>query len=122
MCDTPVEEAYTLATLEEEVIMQTLAVEIISNGIEGIAPATFEFEANITGGTEPYTINWDFDDDDSEESDDEETVLHTFEEAGTYNVTLTAMDSEDQTASDSIKIQAEPAEVEQQDEMGQQQY
>jgi hypothetical protein len=45
-----------LATLEEEVIMQTLAVEIISNGTEGgVAPTTFEFEVNITGGTKPYT-------------------------------------------------------------------
>jgi PKD repeat protein len=112
-----------LATLEEEVIMQSLAVEIISNGTEGVAPATFEFEANITGGTEPYTISWDFDDDnEGEERDDEQTVLHTLEDAGTYNVTLTATDSEDQTASDSIKIQAEPAEVDQQDEIGQEQY
>jgi PKD repeat protein len=114
-----------LATLEEEVIMQTLAVEIISNGIEGgVAPTTFEFEVNITGGTEPYTISLDFDDDDddSEESDDAQTVLHTFEEADTYNVTRTTTDSQDQTASDSIKIQAEPAEADQQDEIGQEQY
>jgi PKD repeat protein len=114
-----------LATLEEEVIMQTLAVEIISNGTEGgVAPTTtFEFEVNMTGGTEPYIISLDFDDDESEESDDDEkTVLHTFEEAGTYNVNLTATDSQDQTASDSIKIQVEPAEVDQQDEIGQEQY
>jgi hypothetical protein len=43
------------ATLEKEVIMQSLAVEIISNGTEGVAPATFEFEVDIRGGTEPYT-------------------------------------------------------------------
>jgi hypothetical protein len=39
-----------------------------------------------------------------------------------YNVNLTATDSQDQTASDDIKIQAEPAEVDQQDEIGQEQY
>jgi PKD repeat protein len=65
---------------------------------------------------EPYTISWDFDDDEVEESDDEETVLHTFEEAGTYNVILTATDSQDQIASVSMEITVEeplPAETEQ---------
>jgi PKD repeat protein len=88
-------------------ITEPLTAEIISNGTQGVAPATFEFQANLTGGTEPYTISWDFDDD-SEESD-EQTVSHTFEEAGTYNITLTVTDSEDQTASDSIEITVEEA-------------
>jgi plastocyanin len=92
--------------IAEEEPTDPLTVEIISNGTEGgVAPATFEFEADVTGGTEPYTISWDFDDE-SEESN-EETVLHTFEEAGTYNVNLTATDSEDQTASDIIEINVE---------------
>ena len=95
--------------LAEEVSTELLTAEIISNGTQGVAPATFEFQANLTGGTEPYTISWDFDDD-SEESD-EQNVVHTFEEAGTYNITLTVTDSEDQTASDSIEINVEePAE------------
>ena len=42
----------------------------------------------------------------SEESE-EETVLHTFDEAGSYNVTLTITDTDDQTASDSVEIQVE---------------
>jgi PKD repeat protein len=104
------EEEETVAPEEQdEESTELFAAEIISNATEGVAPATFEFDANITGGTEPYTISWDFDDDGSEEeSDDEEqTVLHTFEEAGTYNVTLTPTDSEDQNASDSIEINVE---------------
>ena len=88
-------------------ITEPLTAEIISNGTQGVAPATFEFQANLTGGTEPYTISWDFDDD-SEESD-EQNVVHTFEEAGTYNITLTVTDSEDQTASDSIEITVDEA-------------
>ena len=93
--------------LAEEISTELLTAEIISNGTQGVAPATFEFQANLTGGTEPYTYVWDFDDD-SEESD-EQTVSHTFEEAGTYNITLTVTDSEDQTASDSIEITVEEA-------------
>ena len=102
--DEPAENP--LATVEEE-ITESMTAEIISNGTEGVAPATFEFQANITGGTEPYSVSWDFDN--GEESDDE-TVSHTFEEAGTYNVTLGVTDADDQTASASLEIQVEEPE------------
>jgi hypothetical protein len=107
--DEPVEEQYALATVEEEdvITQQPLTVEIIPNGTEGIAPATFEFQANITSGTEPYIYVWNFGDDGSSEESEEETVLHTFDEAGSYNVTLTITDTDDQTASDSVEIQVE---------------
>src|SRR5215204_1744786 len=67
---------------------EPLTVEITSSDAEGVAPATFEFEANVTGGTGPYTYRWDFGDGSVEIDDDEddETVEHTFEEAGRYNV------------------------------------
>ncbi len=94
------------AEQQEEQPANPLTGEITSNGTEGVAPATFEFEVSIEGGTEPYTISWDFDDG-SEESDDEETVVHTFDDAGTYNVNLTITDSLDQIASDSIEITVE---------------
>jgi PKD repeat protein len=82
------------------------SVEIISSGAEGVAPATFEFEADVAGGTEPYTISWDFDGEGSGESN-EQTISHTFEEAGRYNVRLTVTDSIGQRASDSVQITVE---------------
>jgi PKD repeat protein len=108
---TPAPEEEDEEELVEEESTELLTVGIISNSTEGLAPATFEFQANLTGGIEPYTYLWDFGDG-SEESD-EQTVLHTFEEAGIYNVTLTATDTDDQEASDSIEISVEeaPAEV-----------
>src|ERR671911_1165170 len=93
--------------LAEEESPELLTAEVISNGTQGVAPATFEFQANLTGGTEPYTNIWNFGEG-SEESN-EQTVLHTFEEAGTYNVTLVATDTDNQNASDSIEINVEAA-------------
>src|SRR5918994_6278061 len=100
----PEEEEEELA---EEESPELLTAEVISNGTQGVAPATFEFQANLTGGTEPYTNIWNFGEG-SEESN-EQTVLHTFEEAGTYNVTLVATDTDNQNASDSIEINVEAA-------------
>ena len=104
--------------VQQEVVEEPtnpLTVDITSKGTEGegdvgIAPATFEFQADIAGGTEPYSYRWDFDGDgtSSEESDDDR-VDHTFEEAGTYSVGITVTDSAGQTASDSIQIIVEEA-------------
>lgn len=91
---------------EGEEIASLLTVEVITNGTEGEAPATFIFEADAIGGTEPYTVIWDFDDDSVEESE-EQIILHTYDEAGTYNVTVDIIDSEEQIASDSLEITVE---------------
>ena len=88
--------------LVQEESIELLTVGIISNETVGDAPATFEFEANLTGGTEPYTYVWNFGDD-SQESD-KQTVSHTFDEAGNYTVTLTATDSDGETASDTLEV------------------
>ena len=105
-----VTEVPTVVAAEQQ---QPLTVDITSSDTEGggIAPATFEFGADVVGGTAPYTYSWDFDDDgSSEEGSDEQTVSHTFEEAGTYNVRLTVTDSSGHSASDSVGITVdEPA-------------
>ncbi|MFL6481728.1 MAG: PKD domain-containing protein, partial [Nitrososphaera sp.] len=91
---------------------EPLAVEITSSDTEGVAPATFDFEANVTGGMEPYTIRWDFDDGDSDEEesdDDDNDVDHTFDVAGNYTISATVTDSTGRTVSDSILITVEPA-------------
>jgi PKD repeat protein len=102
----------------QEEPVNPLTVEITSSDTEGeaIAPATFEFEADVGGGTEPYTYSWDFDGEGSSSGEDnEQTVSHTFEEAGSYDISLTVTDSGGQSASDSMEITVEE-EVEEEEE------
>jgi PKD repeat protein len=97
---SPLTVEITSADTEEE--------EEEEGGGEAIAPATFEFEADIEGGTGPYTYSWDFDDEASSAGEsNEQTVSHTFEEAGSYDISLTVTDSRSQNASDSIEISVE---------------
>jgi PKD repeat protein len=103
-----VQQTVTTQTVQTQVVgepITPLAGELISNDTEGVAPATFEFDTNMRGGIEPYTFNWDFGDG-SQESD-KETVVHTFDEAGTYTVTMTVIDSAGQVGSASMGITVE---------------
>ena len=97
--EPPTEEPPT----EEPPTTTPLTAEISSNDTGGEAPATIEFDAIAEGGVEPLGYSWDLDGDGSEDSD-EQSVVHTFNEAGTYTVALNVTDSEDQTASDSIEV------------------
>ncbi len=92
-----------LETVIEQPGGDPLEVEVFSNGTEGVAPAVFEFEANITGGTGPYSISWDFDDDNPNQEEGQ-NVIHTFEEAGQFNVTVAVSDADGQETSSSIVI------------------
>ena len=103
-------DSFELVTVAPATQTEPLTVEIISSDTEDNAPANFEFEAEITGGVEPYTIRWDFGDGNIEENDEE--VEHTFDEAGSYSVDLTVADSGDQSGSDSMEITVEEGPVE----------
>jgi PKD repeat protein len=109
-------DSFELVTAVAAPPIEPLTVEITSDTEEGdIVPATFEFEANVAGGTGPYAYSWDFDDEGNGE-DDEQTVSHTFEEAGSYDVDLTVIDTGGQNASDSIEVTVEEAPIEEEEE------
>jgi PKD repeat protein len=101
--------AQTLQVAEQEEPENTLTVEIDSNSTEGAVPATFEFEADITGGAEPYTIVWDLNDDEIAESNDE-TLVPTFIESGTHTIDVVVADDGGQVASDSLEVTVEEGE------------
>jgi PKD repeat protein len=71
------------------------------------APATFLFETEPEGGTEPYTFSWNFGD--GSPQSNEQNTDHTFANPGTYVVSLTVTDSTGQTVSDREEVIVRPA-------------
>jgi hypothetical protein len=88
-----------VAPLEEEV---PLTVEIIPNATTGFAPATFQFDSKVTGGTEPYNYRWKL---------PGRTIPYfgaqlvaRFDIAGTYTLILNVTDSTGRAGSDTVEI------------------
>jgi len=70
-----------------------LDAEFSASPLEGVAGVTgFTFTDATTGGTPPYTYEWDFDNDGTVDSTDA-SPTHTYSSAGTYTVSLTVIDS-----------------------------
>jgi PKD repeat protein len=102
------QQIVTIRTIQTGVFGESvtpLAGSLTASGTRGVAPATFEFGTDLRGGAPPYTINWDFGDG-SQESN-RESVVHTFDEPGTYTVTMTVIDSVGQAGSARVGITVE---------------
>jgi len=66
----------------------------------GVVGQSIKFAGSASGGTEPYTWAWDFDG----ATSDEQNPTHSYDEAGTYEVTLYVTDGNDNEGSDSLTV------------------
>jgi hypothetical protein len=110
-----VQQIVTIRTVQTGVFGESitpLTGSLTANGTRGVAPATFEFGTDMRGGVLPYTFDWDFGDGSKESN--RESVVHTFDEPGTYTVTMTVVDSVGQAGSASIEITVEEGPAEEQ--------
>jgi PKD repeat protein len=96
--------ASTTFTLTSETT-EPLTVHAIWDTVDGgTAPATFRLEADVTGGTEPYTYHWDFGDGQQETLEGSSGTRHTYENPGNYTATVTVTDATGQNASDTTPL------------------
>jgi hypothetical protein len=95
-------ELATTADEIEESAEEDISVEISSDETTGDTSASFRLRASVSGGDEPYTYAWDFDDG---EEDTGRTIRHSFDEPGTFNVTVVVSDDAGRQATGNIEIE-----------------
>ena len=86
---------------------QELSVSVSTPEDTGVFPFAASFICQITGGTPPYDISWDFGDGSSVSS--LQNPSHIFENHGIYITTCTVTDAEGQMTFDSINIEVNPS-------------
>ena len=67
-----------------------LTLKLIATPLSGMAPLAVTFNAIVSGGSGSYIVNYNFGDGTSYQG---ATLIHTFNQAGTYNVTVTVTDA-----------------------------
>jgi hypothetical protein len=83
---------------------QPFRVKIIASATQAYTPAYIEVEANVTGGTPPYSYDWDLF---GASESHERRFIVGLHGARTYTFNLYATDSEGRGASDSVLITVE---------------
>lgn len=83
-----------------------MSVMIQTDRTSGDTSTMFRFRASVTGGESPYSFQWLLDGGTEKQT---RTFVHSFEEAGTYNLTLTVTDDAGVEVSDSIEIEIDEA-------------
>jgi len=87
---TLVSYATISAFIEEKAPPQPLTIKVTATPRTGNTPLSVTFNAVTKGGVQPYIVNYNFGDGSSYEG---QALIHTFEQAGRYNVTVTATDA-----------------------------
>jgi len=78
---------------------------IEANPVKGPVPLSVDFTAVATGGTPPYSYAWDLDGD-TLPDETSQNFSYTYTEPGTYQVTLTVIDSAERSATDTLQVRA----------------
>ncbi len=69
-----------------------LGASVVSEVTRGTAPFTEKFEADVSGGTPPYSLLWSFGDGSNVTTGSQVSVNHTYTVPGLYHPTLTVVD------------------------------
>jgi len=67
-----------------------LSMKLTATPKSGLSPLSVTFNAIVLGGTQPYIINYNFGDGTTYQG---QSLIHTFMNSGTYNVTVTVTDA-----------------------------
>ena len=83
-----------------------LSVKVTVAPRTGTSPLSVTFNAIVTGGSQQYIVNYNFDNGTSAQG---QALIHTFASPGTYNVTIIVSDSSGSVAETWVLVQASGA-------------
>ena len=87
----------TINVTIDQTAQQTLPTMVLSASPKtGVAPLSVTFNALVKGGVQPYVVNYNFGDGSASQG---QIVVHTFYQAGNYNVTVGVTDQVGNTTS-----------------------
>ncbi len=98
----PAETNQTTAEETAEELSPAVTLSVVANPTSGTAPLTVQFTAVATGKV-PLTYSWDFNGDGTPDST-QQNPTKTFSAAGEYNVTVTATDGNEESATEIVPI------------------
>jgi len=78
------------AFIVEKAQVSPLTIKVTATPRSGDSPLGVTLNAVVKGGVQPYIVNYNFGDGSSYQG---QALIHTFETAGRYNVTVTATDA-----------------------------
>jgi PKD repeat protein len=93
-------------TISKSAQTTPLSMTLSATPTNGTAPLSVTFNAIVKGGAQPYIVNYNFGDGTSYQG---QILIHTFEGAGDYKVTVTATDLNGTVTMTSTKVHVEAA-------------
>jgi len=76
-------------TISQTAQTTPLTIQLKAVPKSGTAPVSITFNAVVKGGAQPYVVNYDFGDGTTDQG---QIIIHTFNQAGDFNVTVSATD------------------------------
>ncbi|HME19444.1 MAG TPA: DUF4349 domain-containing protein, partial [Nitrososphaerales archaeon] len=97
-------------TISESAQTTPLSIALKAAPENGTAPFSVTFNAVVKGGAQPYVVNYDFGDGSANQG---QILIHTFYQAGDFQVTVTATDQNGTVAiaTQKIRVNAPPTQL-----------
>jgi hypothetical protein len=93
-------------SISESASKAPLSLALTTTPKSGESPLSVTFNAVVRGGVQPYVVNYNFGDATASQG---QIVIHTYNNPGTYNVTVTATDQNGTAAQQSVTVRVTAA-------------
>jgi hypothetical protein len=88
-------------TINQSATTSPLSMVLKAAPVSGTVPFSVTLDAVVKGGAQPYLVNWNFGDGTADQG---QILIHTYYQAGDFNVTATVTDNNGTAVTQSVKV------------------